>query len=151
MQLSNGKVVVAWTADSQIRFAILDTAYNRTTGPTTLYNSAATTGDNGVSTAADASGRAILTWMDAGNDYQRNLYYALVDGNGVQVTSPMIFRTSQANYSYTGTRDEVSGGSLRPEGAGPRQSPCWRGSFDHSPFVIAYCSGIIGRVLSTER
>jgi uncharacterized repeat protein (TIGR01451 family) len=100
VQLSDGRVAVAWTGGSypyyQIRFAILDTAYNRSAGPTTLNNSAAVAGNDYVSVSADASGRAILTWSDY--DTQRNLYYALVDGNGTQITPPMIFHASQADY-----------------------------------------------------
>lgn len=108
VQLSDGKIVVGWTGsvgNGNIRFAVLDTNYNRTAGPTSLTNPAATTGSDYVSVAADNAGRAILTWMD--NDYnsRRNLYYALVNGSGDILTQPMIFRTSLASNigtSYVG-------------------------------------------------
>lgn len=96
VQLSDGKIVVAWTGgsyhDYRIRFAVLDTSYNRIAGPITLSNPAASPDDDLISVAADATGHAILTWM--GYDYQNhhNLYYALVDGNGNVLTPPMLLR-----------------------------------------------------------
>jgi hypothetical protein len=111
VQLSDGKVSVAWTGgvypNYHIRFAILDPAYNRIAGPTTLSNPAALTGDDYVSVSADTSGHAVLTWTDY--DYQRNLYYALITGNGTQVTPPMIFHASQADYPSVGTSYEGYG------------------------------------------
>ncbi|MBE3038385.1 MAG: hypothetical protein IMZ62_06195, partial [Chloroflexi bacterium] len=77
----------------------LDTSYNRIAFPSSLDNPAATTGSAYVSVAADNAGRAILTWMDSNWNNQRNLYYALVNGNGGILTQPMIFRTSQASTS----------------------------------------------------
>lgn len=107
MQLSDGKTLVAWSGGSypnyRIRFAVLDTGYNRVAGPTTFSNPAAVTGDDYVSVAADSAGHAILTWMDYDRSYGRNLYYALVDGNGNVLTDPMIFRTSQATSPYIET------------------------------------------------
>jgi hypothetical protein len=97
IELSNGRIVVAWTiwdTYPRLRFAVLDTSYNRIAGPTTLNNPSATTGDGYVSVTADAAGHAILTWMDYDWSYRRNLYYALVDGNGNVLTPPMIFRTA---------------------------------------------------------
>lgn len=104
VQLSGGNIVVAWSEWSgstwNIGFVVLDSAYNRIAGPTTLSNSAAVTGDDYVSVAADGAGHAILTWTDADGYYRRNLYYALVDGSGNVLTNPMIFRTSQATEPY---------------------------------------------------
>jgi hypothetical protein len=97
VQLSDGKIVVVWTGNSNIWFAVLDTNYNRTAFPSSLDNPAATTGNDYVSVAADNAGRAILTWMDSDWNNRRNLYYALVNGNGGILTQPMIFRTSQAS------------------------------------------------------
>jgi hypothetical protein len=88
---------------------VLDTSYNRIAGPTTLNNPSATTGDGYVSVTADAAGHAILTWMDYDWSYRRNLYYALVDGNGNVLTPPMIFRTSQATSPYIFTSYEGYG------------------------------------------
>ena len=101
VQLSNGKIVVAWSGS--MRFAVLDSAYNRIAGPTTLSNPAAVTGDAYISVAADDAGHAILTWMDYDWSYRRNLYYALVDSSGNTITPPMIFRTSQATDPYIET------------------------------------------------
>ena len=113
-QLSDGKTIVAWSTDSgsidrQIRFAVLDNSYNRIGGITTLNNPAATAGNNYVSIAPDASGHAILTWMDGDWNSRRNLYYALVDGSGTVLTPPMIFRTSQATNPYIFTSYEGYG------------------------------------------
>ncbi len=98
-QVSDGKTIVAWTGglypNYRIRFAVLDTNYNRISGPTTLNNSAAITGDGYVSVAPSGD-RAILTWMDYDYGYRRNLYYALVRSNGSVLTPPQIFRTSQS-------------------------------------------------------
>ncbi len=82
---------------SATTFAVLDAAYNPIAGPTRLNNPAALTGDEYVSVAADAAGRAVLTWMDNDLDVRYNLYYALVDGNGVVLTPPMIFRSGQGS------------------------------------------------------
>lgn len=101
VQLSNGNIVIAWSGS--ICFVVLDSAYNLIAGPTALSNPAAVTGDDYVSVAADSAGHAILTWTDSDWDYRRNLYYALVDGNGNMLTGPMIFRTSQATDPYIET------------------------------------------------
>ncbi len=100
-QLSNGSIVVAWSGS--MRFAVLDNAYNRIAGPTTLSNPVAVTGDAYVSVAADSAGHAVLTWMDYDGYYRPNLYYALVDSNGNILTDPMIFRTSQGTPPYIET------------------------------------------------
>ncbi|RLC74695.1 MAG: hypothetical protein DRI81_13375 [Chloroflexi bacterium] len=107
MQLSSGNIVVAWSGS--MRFVVLDNAYNLIAGPITLSNPAAVTGDAYVSVAADSAGHAILTWMDSDWSYRRNLYYALVDGDGNVLTDPMIFRTSQATEPYIFTSYEGYG------------------------------------------
>ena len=114
VQLANGSVLLAWTswgADlNEISFAVLDGAnYNVVAGPTALSNPAAVTGNNYVSVTADRAGRGILTWMDSNSSYRRNLYYALVGGNGTILTDPMIFRTSQATDPYIETSFEGYG------------------------------------------
>jgi len=108
-QLADGKIVVAWTANSRIRFAVLDQLYNRTAGPTMLGNLAALTGDDYVSVATDMTGHAILTWMNSDWSNRRNLYYALVDGNGRVLTPPTIFCTSQATVPRIETSFEGYG------------------------------------------
>ncbi len=111
VQLSNGWILVAWEAwgcfpdewTSRIRFAILDSSYNRVVAPTCLErHPAATSGDTAASVTADASGHAVLTWMDRDPSLQHNLYYALVDSNGSVLTPPMVFRT--AGFSPWGDR-----------------------------------------------
>jgi hypothetical protein len=95
VQLSDGNIVVAW--EGSIEFVVIDgSTYNKTYGPDWLYHPAAVTGNAYVSIAADKSGHAVLTWMDADYNYRRNLYYALVDSSGSVLTDPMIFRSSQA-------------------------------------------------------
>lgn len=94
---------LSWQKQGQKRattVAILDAAYNSVSGPTRLNNPAALTGDLYVSVTADASGRAILTWMDSDYFNRRNLYYALVDSSGNVLTPPMIFRSTQAANPY---------------------------------------------------
>jgi hypothetical protein len=107
VQLSTGHTVVAWSGS--VYFAVLDSAYNLTAGPATLYNPAALAGDAYVSVAADGDGHAILTWMDQDSSVRRNLYYALVDGSGNVLTDPVIFRTSQAADPYIFTSYEGYG------------------------------------------
>jgi hypothetical protein len=104
-ELSHGMVIVAWAGgqwpEYQVRFAVLDGSLNRAVGPVALDNPAAVTGAEGISIATDASGRAILTWMDSQVD--RNLYYALVDSNGSVLTQPMIFRSVSSPAGYIAT------------------------------------------------
>ncbi len=99
VQLADGRIVVAWTGGNypnyDIRFAVLDAAFNRIAGPTALTHPAAVVGNGYVSVTADAKTRAILTWMDYHYGYRPNLYYTLVDNTGTVLTPPTIFRTSQ--------------------------------------------------------
>jgi hypothetical protein len=98
LQLSTGRIMLAWTAWTgaaaapQIRFVVLDgSSYANIAGPTILDTPAAPTGSDFASLAPDALGHAILTWMDYGWNDRHNLYYALLDGDGNLVTSPMVF------------------------------------------------------------
>lgn len=104
VQLPNGRIVVVWVKDLQVRFAVLDSNWNKVVWYTQLDNPIAPTGNCYVSVAADQANRAILTWMDYSWDNRRNLYYALVDSNGSVLTPPILFRTSQAyiETSYEG-------------------------------------------------
>jgi hypothetical protein len=103
VQLSDGRIVVAWTASLTSAalpnpcFAVLDSSYERISGPTVLANPGAVLGSDYVS-LAPAGNRAVLTWMDADAEYRPHLYYALLDSAGSQITPPMIFRTSHATY-----------------------------------------------------
>lgn len=103
-ELSDGRILLAWEAwgcfpdewTSRIRFAILDSSYNRVVPPTCLGgHPAAIGGDTGASVAADASGNAVLTWTDDDDGDHRHLFYALVGSNGTVRTSPMILRTAE--------------------------------------------------------
>ncbi len=122
--LSNGNSVIAWhewqSGQYRIAYTVLDAAYNvLLSPPTILSNPAAVTGDDYVS-VAPAGNLVVLTWMDYDYDYRRNLYYALVDGNGNVLTDPMIFRTSQATDPYIFTSYEGYGNtSLSSEIAPP--------------------------------
>jgi hypothetical protein len=104
-QLSDGRTIVAWARGwwpaYRVRFAVLDNSLNQVAGPVALENPAAVTGEGGISVAADASGRAILTWMDSQVD--RNLSYALVDSNGSVLTQPMIFLSASDPAGYIRT------------------------------------------------
>lgn len=82
-------------------FAVLDANYSPVAGPVQLDNPAAVTGDSYVSVAADANGRAVLTWADYNSSYRRTLYYALVNGMGTVITPAMPFRSSTAGYMVT--------------------------------------------------
>jgi len=101
------------------KFAVIKPSGNPGAAPQILPNSAAVTGNGYVSVAADASGRAVLTWMDYDYSYRRNLYYALVDGSGSVLTPATIFRTSQATVPYIFTSYQGYGNtsySWQPDG-----------------------------------
>jgi len=99
LQLTGGRIILAWTAWTgalpQIRYVVLDgSTYALIAGPAILDIPAAATGSDFASLAPDALGHAILTWMDYGWNDRRNLYYTLLDGDGNLVTSPMVFLTA---------------------------------------------------------
>jgi hypothetical protein len=95
-QLSDGRIIVAWTTGSHIRFTVLDASCNRIVIPTMLENPATVLGNAALS-VAQAGNQAVLTWKDGNSDYAPNLYYALLDSNGTPFTRPMIFRASMAS------------------------------------------------------
>lgn len=101
VQLSTGEIFLAWSGPvggkSAIRYVLL-LDYENLLGPFTLSNPASPSGDDYVSVSADLEGHAILTWTDYDRNYRYNLYYALVDNEGAEVTPPMIFLSlSSAN------------------------------------------------------
>lgn len=113
-QLSDGHIMLAGTSwgganNPQIAYAIFDSSYNLTTGPTYLDNPAAAAGDAYVSITADQDGRAILTWMDYDYSYRPNLYYALINGNGEVITQPMIFRTAKPYWGSSTIQTSFEG------------------------------------------
>jgi len=122
VQMTNGNVLLAWSDyDETINFALLDgSTYDVVAGPTALNNPASPTGDDYVSVAADGAGHGVLTWSDYDYNYRRNLYYALIDGDGTVLTEPMIFYTSQATEPYLGVNyggygnTSLSSGQLEP-------------------------------------
>ena len=113
VQLSDGNIVIAWTAwdDStyRIHYVVLNSGYELTAGPIILSNSVAVSGDDYVSLAADNAGHAIFTWVDYWWDSQRNIYYALIDGSGEQVTPPMTFITTESADTFIHTSREGYG------------------------------------------
>jgi hypothetical protein len=111
VQLPNGRVVIAWTnwTSMRIRYLVLNNALGVYAGPTDLDNPAAVNGNDYVSVTKDVGNRAILTWMDYSYDYRPNLYYALIDSNGVERTPAMIFRTGQGSAPNIATSFEGYG------------------------------------------
>lgn len=103
VQLSNGRILLAysvWIGDHpRIEFQILDgSSYTKLAGPTSLESPGARFGENFVSVTADKNGRGILTWMDDDWRHRPNLYYALVNSDGIVLTPGMIFYTAQPDY-----------------------------------------------------
>jgi hypothetical protein len=104
VQLPNGNSVVAWTGEGgsehRIRYAVLNSAYNRSFGPATLDDPGTILGSDDVSVTADSAGHVTLTWMEY-SLCQMNLYVALLDGSGGLVTPAMPFHTSPAGCTYS--------------------------------------------------
>ncbi len=103
-QLSDGSIVIAWNYNRDeiltIRFIGLNSSYNPVTTTIPLDHLAASAGAENVSVTTDKNGRAVLTWMDSYNGAQKYLYYALVNGSGSVLTSPMVFYTSRSTFPY---------------------------------------------------
>ncbi len=101
LQLDSGKIAITWTntTSGRIAFALMNgVSYNIESGPTDLVDPTARPADYS-SVTSDASGKIIVTWMDA-NWYQV-LYYAMMDATtGAIVTPPMIFYRGQAASPY---------------------------------------------------
>jgi hypothetical protein len=114
-QLSNGNIVIAWT-DWNVGYAVLNAGLGIVKDVTWLPN-ISPMGDYYVSITRSGN-RAVLTWGDGCCGYQPNLYYALLDGNGNVVTSPMIFFSDFAGYSvrlpYNGQGNTPLLGDLTP-------------------------------------
>jgi hypothetical protein len=89
IQLPNGKVALAWGADTGVELAILDSAYELVHGPTAAFNPSSATSEC-LSVTTDSSSRVIMTWAAPGNW----LLYALGDSTGTFITDPMIYKTS---------------------------------------------------------
>lgn len=99
VQLSGGNILLGMHSYN-IRYIILDSAFNQLGWSNSLGNPAAISGDNSVSVAADQANHAVLTWMDADPYNPRNLYYALVGADGSVLTPATIFHTSPSSDPY---------------------------------------------------
>jgi hypothetical protein len=100
-QLPNGNIVLVWDhwngTKYLLQYAVLSSSLGIIKGVTTLPpTSPAGDADPSVTYSGN---RAVITWYDACCDYRVNLYYALLDGAGSLLTSPMIFASDNANYS----------------------------------------------------
>ncbi len=102
VQLTTGNILIAGNTNGtlpKIVYSILDgNDYSFITGSTSLTNPFSVKGDAYVSVTADLDGHNILTWMDADQDLQRNLFYALIHDDGSVITPPMLFLPDQQNY-----------------------------------------------------
>ncbi|MBI5842459.1 MAG: S-layer homology domain-containing protein [Chloroflexi bacterium] len=95
--LANGKVAITWGTDTGIGLSILNSSYALETGPVNAVNPHSSTYNTGISVTTDVSGHIIITWAE-GNSYQ-HLFYALADGTGSIITSPMPYRSSPGVYT----------------------------------------------------
>jgi uncharacterized repeat protein (TIGR01451 family) len=95
-QLSNGSILLVWArwavTGTKLYYAVVDRAsYALKTPPVWLENPASATGDDYPAIAADANGRAVVTWGEDDWAYRRFLYYALINGDGALVTPATAF------------------------------------------------------------
>ncbi len=101
VQLTGGKILVAWPLTDGVGYALLDNNYNLYGQVYTLNNPYTTDVNESVSVTTDGAGRGILTWNDRGSvgagGIQRRpfIYYALVDGAGGVLTPPVILRADR--------------------------------------------------------
>ena len=98
VQLSDDKILMAWTSrtgqsESEIRYALLDSAYDVVSGPTILENHVNPMKDDYVSVTSSENGTGVLTWMNGDWQMRRHLYYALIDTGGNVLTEPMIYES----------------------------------------------------------
>ena len=119
VQLPNGNIVLAWT-DWNVGYAVLNAGLGIVKDVTWLPN-ISPMGDYYISVTRSGN-RAVLTWGDGCCDYQPNLYYALLDGEGNVLTWPMIFFSDYAGNSvrlpYNGQGNTPLLGDFTPP-AGP--------------------------------
>lgn len=113
VQLSDGRIMAVWGAMDcfpgefleRVRYAILDTSYNRVGSPTCLPAAPDSYyGDTDVSATMDQHGNAILTWTDDDWDNRFHLFYTLINGSGGVATPAMSFM----NGLSTGTTFVIS-------------------------------------------
>lgn len=107
--LSDGSVVLAWTMNSQIYYAVLSStnSYAAVVTPTLLYNPMSSNNWN-VSLTEDEDGRAVFTWRD--NNTGDYIYYALVDGSGNVVIPPAVYRQARNNNINVNYKGYGNGG-----------------------------------------
>lgn len=95
-QMSNGALLLVWvdwnSTTTELFYAVVDSATDALqAGPIWLENPASATGDYGASIAADANGRAVVTWGERSSYYQFSRYYALLRQDGSLLTPPTAF------------------------------------------------------------
>jgi hypothetical protein len=124
-QLTSGRIVVAWDTYNDTRYAVLDSSYNLFASPMVITHPAVRYTQffrmKNFSIAADPTGHAVLTWMDADWNASRRLYYALINDDGSLRTPPMIYRSQEysihngttgygnTSYSFSPTTQEADG------------------------------------------
>ena len=100
VQLPNGNVVITWEhwngSRYVIGYAVLNSSLTLVAG---AYFPATSLVSDDSPSVTYSGNRAVITWGDTCCDYQPNLYYALLDGNGNQLTPPMIFASDNDYYS----------------------------------------------------
>ncbi|MBN2548415.1 MAG: hypothetical protein JXB15_04610 [Anaerolineales bacterium] len=94
VQLSNGRVALAWTnldtGNGVINVAVLAADLTPPGSPVELLSPGGREGE-AASISRDENGHAIIIWMD--NRWNQHLYYALINPAGI-VTHAMIFKSS---------------------------------------------------------
>lgn len=97
VRMNNGNVVLSWAdlTSGHINYAVVNSLTgNVVHAPANLPTPNERTGVD-ASITTDPLGNAVLTWMDA--DYNKYLYYAVVNANGEVVTPPMVYLISESD------------------------------------------------------
>ncbi len=138
---SDANILVAYTSQNSIYARLLSTDGSLGPGPIWLGRAYAPTGDGYVSVTEDSSHRFVVTWTDYDNSYRRNLYYALVGGNGTVLTPATIFSTSQAQEPYLITSLNGHGAttySYKPNVVAPVGEPPAGGTVTNAGILTGY-------------
>lgn len=114
VELDDGHILAAWESYSCIpgdtfsgvRYAVLDSSYNRIGAPHCLGGSPLQE-DMTASVTADDSGHGIITWL---GDSDSRIYYALIDKDGVVLTDPIAFKSATLPYWDDGLLKTAIGG-----------------------------------------
>ncbi len=138
---SDANAIVAYTKQNGIYVQLLSTEGVLGPGPIWLGRAYSPTGDGYVSVTEDSSHRFVVTWTDSDYSYQRNLYYALVDGSGTVLTPATIFHASQAQEPHLVTSLNGQGAttySYKPNVVAPVGEPAAGGAVNSSGVVTGY-------------